>query len=58
MRLATTITIRCWRMSARPAGDAYLQKALAEHDAERFLARINALPREQFSDRIRSGCGR
>jgi hydroxylysine kinase len=57
MRLATTITIRDWRMSARPAADAYLQKALSEHGAEQFLARIGAMRRDQFSERIRIACG-
>ena len=57
MRLATTIAIRNWRMSAKPAGDAYLQKALTEHGVEEFLARIGAVPREQFSNRIRMACG-
>jgi Ser/Thr protein kinase RdoA (MazF antagonist) len=58
MRLATTIAIRYWRMSARPTGDAYLQKALTEHGAEQFLARIGEVPREQFSNRIRMARGR
>jgi len=59
MRLATTITMLYWRLSARAEGDDYTRRSLqTEGRSERFLARINGTTREQFSDRIRLACGR
>ena len=58
-RLATTITIMYWRLSARAADDAYTIKSLqVEEHAGRFLARVNAVPRDEFADRMRRQCGR
>jgi Ser/Thr protein kinase RdoA (MazF antagonist) len=52
MRLATTITILCWRQSARPSGDPYLQKSLQERSAERFLRYLDSLQKPRFMSRI------
>ena len=52
-RLATTITILYWRMAARGPGDEYLDKVMAESTAERFLERIDTIPRQDFVKRIR-----
>lgn len=52
MRLATTITILHWRVSARSADDAYLKKALLESSSERFLRHVNAISRQGFVDRV------
>lgn len=57
-RLATTISILHWRLAARAADDAYTVKM--QHggaSASRFLARINALGRDEFTDRIRPHSG-
>ena len=52
-RLATTITILHWRLSARGEDDAYAAKSLqSEASAVRFLQRIDAVPREEFAARL------
>ena len=51
-RLATTVTILNWRAFARSDDDAYLQKALAESTSDRFLQRVSAISRQEFSDRV------
>ena len=48
-RLAATITILYWRAAARSADDPYLQKALEERSAERFLRHLLQLGRNGFS---------
>ena len=58
-RLATSITILHWRSSTRAADDAYTINSLqGRASASRFLARINALSRNEFTDRIRLRSGR
>lgn len=59
MRLATTIAILCWRQTARSDDDAYLIKSMqGVGSADRFLARINAISRAGFTDRMQQECGR
>lgn len=48
-RLAMTISILYWRLSARDADDPYRQQSLAsEQDAFAFLRSLDALGREGF----------
>jgi len=57
-RLVTTVTMLYWRLATQGNNDDYARKSLAsESSAERFLARINAMTRKAFSDRIRQECG-
>jgi Ser/Thr protein kinase RdoA (MazF antagonist) len=51
-RLAATITIMYWRMSARSSDDPYLKKAFAERSSEHFLRHISALGQKHFSERV------
>jgi len=52
-RLATTITLLFWRMSARRDGDPYREKTLREEaDAIRFLAALDAIGRKGFTARL------
>ena len=57
-RLVTTIVLMNWRLSARPASDAYMKGVLNERSSEGFLERLNALSRGRFSDRISDELGR
>ncbi len=58
-RLATTMTMLYWRLAVKGADDDYAQESLqSESGAELFLARINAITRQTFSDRLRQECGR
>ena len=58
-RLATTITMLYWRLAAKGHDDAYARGSLqSESSAEHFLERINALTRQEFSDRLRKECDR
>jgi hypothetical protein len=44
-----------WRMSARPASDAYMKKGLLnERSSEGFLKRLNSLSRAQFNKSVAS----
>lgn len=53
-RLATSITLLCWRLGDRPPGDAYRQKSLAtERTASQFLGALDALGRKRFTNKIR-----
>ena len=57
-RLATTVTILHWRLSARDEGDAYATKSLqSEGGAAHFLERIEAVPRAEFNDRLLTAAG-
>lgn len=57
-RLVTTIVLMNWRMSARPASDAYMKKGvLNERSSEGFLQRINAMSRQEFAAGILTECG-
>lgn len=51
-RLAATLTILYWRAGARSADDPYLQKALEERSAERFLRHLSQMGRERFAGYI------
>jgi len=52
-RLATTITLLFWRLSARSDGDPYREKTLQEEaDAIRFLAALDQIGREGFSAQL------
>jgi Ser/Thr protein kinase RdoA (MazF antagonist) len=52
-RLATTISLLFWRLSARQDDDPYRQKTLAEEaDAIRFLGALNTLGRRRFAEQI------
>ncbi len=51
-RLAATITILYWRAAARSADDPYLQKALEERGAERFLRHLSQLGRDGFTGSV------
>ena len=58
-RLATTLTMLYWRLAVKGNDDDYAQESLrSESGAERFLARINAITAQAFSDRLRQECGR
>jgi hydroxylysine kinase len=58
-RLATTLTMLYWRLAVKGNDDDYAQESLhSESSAERFLARINAITSQAFSDRLRQECGR
>ncbi|MDH3613999.1 MAG: phosphotransferase [Gammaproteobacteria bacterium] len=58
MRLATTIAILHLRLSARAGDDAYTIGSLqGEQSAGRFLARINAMSRSEFADRMQKERG-
>jgi len=58
-RLATTLTMLYWRLAVKGKDDGYAQESLhSESGAEHFLARINALMPQAFSDRLRQECGR
>jgi len=58
-RLATTLTMLYWRLAVKGNDDDYAQESLhSESGAERFLARINAITSQAFSDRLRQECGR
>jgi Ser/Thr protein kinase RdoA (MazF antagonist) len=51
-RLAATITIMYWRMSARSSDDPYLKKAFRERSSEHFLRHISRLGQKHFSECI------
>jgi Ser/Thr protein kinase RdoA (MazF antagonist) len=52
-RLATTITLLFWRLAARSDGDPYREKTLQEEaDAIRFLASLDAIGRDGFSEQL------
>jgi len=52
-RLATTITLLHWRLSARAEDDPYRQKALEiESGAERFLAILDLIGRNEFREKL------
>jgi hydroxylysine kinase len=52
-RLATTISILYWRVSARDSDDAYRQGTLArESAAQEFLSRLDQLGRAAFEERL------
>ncbi len=52
-RVATTITMLYWRLTAREEDDDYRQKALQfESGAARFLQALNSLGRDAFLQRI------
>ncbi len=52
-RLATTITLLFWRLSARPDDDPYRAKTMQEEaDAIRFLGALDRLGRAAFTARI------
>lgn len=54
-RLATTITLLYWRLSARDPDDPYRKKTLElEGGAERFLARLESLGRAGFRGKLPS----
>jgi len=58
-RLATTLTMLYWRLAVKGNDDDYAQESLQnESGADRFLARINAITSQAFSDRLRQECGR
>jgi len=56
-RLAATTSIRFWRISERSPDDPYLKKILQENSAERFLSRLDELPRESVQSIFREACG-
>ena len=52
-RLAMTVTLLYWRLSARREDDPYRQKALAdEAGAERYLALLDSLGRTAFRQKL------
>jgi len=52
-RLATTIALLHWRLGARPAGDPYRRKTLAqESGAQRFLDALDTLGRASFNRKL------
>jgi len=54
-RLVTTIVLMNWRLSTRPASDAYMKKGvLNERSSEGFLIRLNDVTRAQFDKSIAS----
>jgi hydroxylysine kinase len=56
-RLAATVTLLHWRQGARSAGDEYRQKSQAsESDASHFLAALDALGRDEFTNKINRLC--
>ena len=56
-RLATTLTILYWRVSARGEADAYTTESLqGGASAARFLKRINRLSRSEFRTRLHDCC--
>lgn len=56
-RLATTITILHWRMASRAEDDAYTAKSLqGGASAGRFLDRLNAISRSEFTTRLQQSC--
>lgn len=56
-RLSATISILRWRAAMRGATDQYSRDYLqSERTAETFLARLDALGRDAFTERIRSAC--
>lgn len=56
-RLATTITVLCWRQAAHARNDGYLQAALdSENTAPGYLEAIEDLGRERFTAGIRAAC--
>ena len=58
-RLVTTITLLRWRLSVRGEDDQYSRDAMrAEHNAERFLWRLNSVSAADFAQRIMQACGR
>lgn len=58
-RLATTITILYWRMSARDQNDPYRQQTIeSEQDAFDFLQALALLGRTAFTEAIKSALGR
>jgi hydroxylysine kinase len=53
-RLAMTLSILFWRLSAREPGDPYREKSLAvERDAYDFLIALESLGREHVSERLK-----
>lgn len=58
-RLAMTLSILYWRVSAREPGDSYREKALAnEASAADFLASLSAIGRAEVSSCLRTGVSR
>lgn len=58
-RLATTITLLFWRLSARPDDDPYREKTLCdEADAIRFLGVLDSLGRAEFTEQTAGAIGR
>jgi len=56
-RLATTLAILHWRLSARGEGDAYTADSLhGGETATRFLRAINETPRAEFAARLHASC--
>ena len=54
-RLATTLAILYWRLSARGEEDAYTADSLQGGETARsFLAQINSIPRAEFTARLRT----
>lgn len=57
-RLATTITLLYWRLSARAEKDPYREKTLrSEGGAARFLSALDELGRDTFRARIKRELG-
>ncbi len=58
-RLAATITIEHWRRAIRGENDAYVQAYFQSgRSAEHFLAHLDSMTREPFTDRILRACRR
>ena len=58
-RLAATITIAHWRRAIRGENDAYVQAYFQSgRSAEHFLAHLDSMTREPFTDRILRACRR
>lgn len=56
-RLATTITVLCWRQAVGAGADGYLQAALSsENSAPQFLAALEALGRGRFTAGVGAAC--
>ncbi|MDH4125111.1 MAG: phosphotransferase [Gammaproteobacteria bacterium] len=56
-RLSATISILRWRAAMRGATDKYsLDYMQSERSAETFLARLDAIGRDAFTERVRGAC--
>jgi hydroxylysine kinase len=55
-RLAATISIRYWRVNERSPDDPYLRKTLQNNSAEKFLSRLDELPRNHVQRVFREVC--